>query len=183
MPRYLGKYKQNIAIDMRKRGLSYSEIENRLHIPKSTLSSWLKNIELTQEQMKKLNDKKITTAKSNALKKISKTSKLIEEIKSSSAQDIKELSKKELWLVGIMLYWKNGNKNDMRKGVHFSSSDPTMIKLFLKWLKEIGRINDGEIKFEIFLKSNHKDKNDLKEKAVSYWSEVSGFPKTDFKKS
>src|SRR3989344_2426597 len=182
MSPYLEKYKKNIAIDMRKRGLSYSEIGNHLHIPKSTLSYWLKNLKLTPEQIKKLNDKRVEIAKANALKKISTTSGMIEKIKNSSSRDIKEISKKELWLMGIMLYWKNGNNSDFKKGVHFSSSDPYMIKLFLKWLKEAGGIKDGEIKFEIFLKSNSGDKNDLKEKAASYWSDVSGFPKADFQK-
>lgn len=183
MIQYLEKYKQNIAIDMRKHGLSYSEIRNRIHVSKSTLSYWLKNLKLTPEQIKKLNNKKVETAKANALKKISKTSGMIEKIKNSSLLDIKEISKKELWLMGIMLYWKNGNKNDLKNGVHFSSSDPHMIKLFLKWLKETGGIKNGEIKFEIFLKNNCVDKNDLKEKAASYWSDVSGFPKTDFQKN
>ena len=90
MVKYLEKYKQNIAIEMRKRGFSYSEIELRLHIPKSTIAYWVKNIKLTPEQIKKLNHKRIEVAKSNALKKISRTSKIIEEIKKFSAKDIKE---------------------------------------------------------------------------------------------
>ncbi|MEK7603738.1 MAG: hypothetical protein AAB461_01295 [Patescibacteria group bacterium] len=183
MSPYLEKYKKNISIDMRRRGFSYSEIINQLHVPKSTLSYWLKNLKLTPEEIKKLDDKYVERARAGALKKISRTSGLIERIKNSSSQDIKEISKKELWLMGIMLYWKNGNNNDLRKGVHFSSSDPHMIKLFLKWLKETGGIKEEEIKFEIFLKNNRRDKNDFKEKAANYWSEVSGFPKTNFQKN
>ena len=179
MSSYLEKYKENIAIEMRKRGFSYSEIENRIHIPKSTLSYWLKNIKLTPEQIKKLNDKRIEIAKANALKKISKTSKMIKEIKNSSSQDLKEVSKKELWLMGIILYWKNGNKNDLRKGVHFSSSDPNLIKLFLKWLREAGNIKNNEIKFNIFIKQKSKDKRPAQE-AIAYWSKVAGFPKDCF---
>ena len=179
MVQYLEKYKQNIAIDMRKRGISYSEIENRIHIPKSTLSYWLKNIKLTPEQTKKLNDKRTEVAKANALKKVSRTSRMIEEVKKSSSRDIKEISKKELWLIGIVLYWKNGNKSDLKKGVHFSSSDPAMIKLFLKWLREIGNIKDSEIKFDIFIKQKSKDKGPAQE-AIAYWSKVSGLPKGYF---
>jgi len=175
---YLEKYKQNIAIEMRKRGLSYSEIENRLHVPKSTLSYWLKNIKLAPDQLKKLNEKRTEAAKVNALKKISKTSRIIEEIKNSSAQNIKQISKRELWLLGIVLYWKNGNTSDLRKGVHFSSSDPDMIRLFLKWLKEIGEIKDEEIKFNIFI----KNKNDSIEGLISYWSQITDFPKSCFSK-
>lgn len=182
---YLEKYKQNIAIEMRKRGLSYSEIENRIHIPKSTLSYWLKNLKLTPEQIKKLNDKRVEVAKANALKKISRTSKMIEEVKHSSSQDIKEISKKELWLMGVILYWKNGNKNDLRKGVHFSSSDPYLIKLFLKWLQEVGGINKEEIRFDIFIKNSRsgfvKNKNNkVIAETIYRWSKITGFPKNSF---
>lgn len=161
---------------MRKRGFSYSEIENRLHIPKSTLSFWLKKIKLTPEQMKKLNDKRTETAKANALKKTSRVSRMIEEIKNTSSLEVKEISKKELWLMGIVLYWKNGNKSDLKKGVHFSSSDPDMIKLFLKWLREAGGIKDEEIKFDIFMTGKRTNKNNL----IDYWSRVTGFTKGRF---
>ncbi|MEK6884288.1 MAG: hypothetical protein AABY22_31950, partial [Nanoarchaeota archaeon] len=61
-----------------------------------------------------------------------KTAQKIEEIKNSSAEDLKEISKRELWLMGIMLYWRerflHGNENDLRKGVRFTSSDPNIIK-------------------------------------------------------
>ena len=177
---YLEKYKQNIAIDMRKRGISYSEIENRIHIPKSTLSYWLKNIKLTPEQTKKLNDKRIEVAKANALKKVSRTSRMIEEVKKSSSRDIKEISKKELWLIGIVLYWKNGNKSDLKKGVHFSSSDPAMIKLFLKWLRGVGGVEDKEIRFDIFKKGNKVDKKNLSDEIVGYWAKATGFSKEHF---
>lgn len=174
MVQYLEKYKQNIAIDMRKRGLSYSEIGTRIHVPKSTLSYWLKKVKLTPEQIKKLNNKRIDIAKANAIKKTSRTLHLIEEIKNSSSRDIKEISKKELWLIGLMLYWKNKNKSDLRKGVHFSSSDPQKILLFLKWLKEVGKIENKEIKFNIFTARNKS------KEAVNYWSKITRFPKNYF---
>jgi len=42
------------AIKLRKRGLSIGKIERRLKIPRSTLSGWFKNIELTPKQKEKL---------------------------------------------------------------------------------------------------------------------------------
>lgn len=180
MVQYLEKYKQNIASDMRRRGFSYSEIENRLHVPKSTLSYWLKNLKLTPEQVKKFNDKRVETAKANALKKISGTFQRIEEVKNSSSQDVKEISKKELWLMGVVLYWKNGNKTDLTKGVHFSSSDPSMIKLFLKWLREIGGIREEEIKFDVFIKNTKNENDKAVVEIVNRWSEITSFPRHHF---
>ena len=45
------------AISLRKKGKSIRNIEERLKIPRSTLSGWLKNIELSKSQ-KKVLDKK-----------------------------------------------------------------------------------------------------------------------------
>lgn len=173
MVQYLEKYKKNIAIDMRKRGLSYSDIQNKMNVPKSTIAYWIKNIPLTKEQSQKLKNRRIEIAKLNSQKRILKNQKLIKEIEISSSSNIQKISKRELWLMGIILYWKSKNKNDFRNGVRYTSSDPNLIKLFLKWLRDIGGIEDHEISFDIFTGSKGGD-------SISYWSRVTGFPKKHF---
>jgi len=180
----LGKFKKNTAIELRKKGFSYSEIGEKLKVPKSTLSLWLKKIKLNDFYAEKLKNRQLETAKENARKRILKTSAMIEEIKKSSAKDIKEITKRELWLMGIILYWKerliSGSENDIRNGVRFISSDPGLIKLFLKWLNGVGGIGDGEIKFDIFLKSEKKSSLESVKEAIIYWSKVTGFAKDNF---
>lgn len=185
MVQYLEKYKENIAIDMRKRGMSYSEISTRIHVPKSTLAYWLRKVKLTPEQEKKLAEKRIKVAKANAAKRTSKTKKQIAETISSAARDIKEISKKELWLAGIILYWKNGNTADLKKGVHFSSNDPGQIKLFLKWLKDIGGIPESEIRFDVFAAKAGKRSEGKKiinnlDGVIKYWADKVDFPRANF---
>ncbi len=180
----LKKFKKNSAIDLRKKGFSYSEIQNRLKVPKSTLSLWLGKVELTDEQQKKLKDKRTKIAKANSEKRILKTSELIEKIKDSSSDDVKNISKRELWLMGIILYWKerlvSGNDTDLKNGVRFTSSDPDLIKLFLKWLEEVGGIKEDEIKFDLFLKKDDNLSTEFVRKSVAHWSEVTDFPKDKF---
>lgn len=182
MIQYIEKYKQNIAVDMRKKGTSYSEIKNRINVPKSTLSFWLKKIKLTEEQKKKLNENRLEALKRGSEKKISRTRKIIEEIKIASAKNIKNISKKELWLMGVVLYWRerllSGNETDLRKGVKFTTSDPYLAKLFLKWLRDIGRIKNEEIGFDIFMKETEKR---LVNETVAFWSDVTEFPEDKFK--
>lgn len=179
MSPYIEKYKRNIAVEMRTKGLSYSEIENQIHVPVSTLSYWLKKIKLTEDQKKKLNEKRSEAIKRGLEKKIFNNKKAIEEIKNNSAKSIKGISGKELWLMGITLYWRerllNGNESDLRKGVKFTSSDPYLVKLFLKWLKDIGRIEDEEIEFDIFLDA--RKRGSINE-AKAYWSDVTDFPES-----
>jgi len=168
---------------MRKKGMSYLDIENRINVPKSTLSFWLKKIKLTDEQKKKLESNRLEGLKKGSEKKLAKTKQAIEEIRKTSAQSIKEISHKELWLMGITLYWRerflSGNENDLRKGVKFTSSDPYLIKLFLKWLQIIGRIDNEEIAFDIFL---NKDRQQAIKEVIGYWSDVTEFPKDSFQK-
>ena len=178
---YLEKYKKNIVIDMRKKGFSYSEIQNSIHIPKSTIAYWLRDVKLTSLQIEKLKNKIITTAKTNSEKKKLKTRELIEKIKSSSSDDIGKISKRELWLMGIVLYWREklllNKDSDLKKGINFTSSDPYLIKLFLKWLKEAGEIKSDEILFDIFTKTNKIERIN---QAISYWSELTGASPEDF---
>jgi len=182
MVQYLKKYKKNIAIDMRKRGFSYSEIENRISIPKSTLSFWLKGLKLTEEQAERLNKKRIEAIRAGSKKRTARILEKIEEIKKSSAKDIKGISKRELWLMGIVLYWRDRSSSvvddyNLKKGVRFTSSNPDLIRLFLKWLQDIGRIKKGEILFDIFI---DKDKKESTEKSTHYWAGITNFPESSF---
>ena len=180
MVQYIEKYKRNIAIDMRKKGMSYSEIQNRINIPKSTLSFWLKKIILTDEQENNLNRRISEALKKSLETKRNKKQKLIEDIKISSEQDIKEISKKEFWLMGIILYWRerllSGIESDIKKGVSFTTSDPDLARLFLKWLMDIGGIKNDEILPDIFIDSKTKSRGS----AIKYWSEIIERPISDF---
>ena len=151
------RFKKGIAIELRRKGFSYSEIKTSLNIPKSTIAYWLKDIKLSDFQVQKLQTRRSDTAKRNSEKRTAKVLKTIEDIKKSSAKDVDKISKRELWLMGITMYWKNKNKNDLKKGVSFSSSDPDQIKLFLKWLKEVGGIKDDEIMLDIFMGKDKKN--------------------------
>lgn len=183
------------AISLRKDGLSFSEIQKQLPVAKSTLSSWLKDLKLTPEQIAKLDKKRNETIRKTAEKKIAETRKSIEDVKSDSARAIGQISKRELWLMGIMLYWRervlNRNDSDLKKGVRFTSSDPFLINLFLKWLHDIGRLGKDEIAFDIFISSNKvtsvsfEDKNEIRknsdvQKIVDFWAVNTGFNNSYF---
>lgn len=173
MSQYLESYKKNIAIEMRKKGLSYSEIKDQIHIPVSTLSFWLRKIKLSDEQKKKLDDRRSTAIKRGQAKNILKRKNEIDELKKHAVKSIHKISDKELWLMGIMLYWRerllSSNENDLKKGVKFTSSDPYLIKFFLKWLRDVGHIENEELEFDLFLKQKEKKET---EEAVVYWKDV-----------
>jgi len=172
---------KDFAIELRKGGYSYSEIQKFVHVQKSTLSYWFRDIKLSEPQLSRLKKKRIEAAQRGSKTKFLKTAKAIEEIQKTSAKDVGEISKRELWLMGVVLYWRerllNKNDSDLKKGVRFTSSDPDLIKLFLKWLVDVGGIKNEEISFDIFIPENKKSSlNDF----VDYWAGVTSFSKTIF---
>src|SRR3989344_2603997 len=166
---------KNTALGMRKEGLSYAEIKEKVPVSKSTLSKWFREVKLSPVQKSRLQQKRAEAAKRGAEKKVVRTLRSIEEIKKNSSREIGKISKRELWLMGVVLYWKNGNKNDLKKGAHFTSADPDQIKMFLKWLYEVGGLKDEELIFDIFLTGT-----DTPDGAINFWSGITGFSKDSF---
>ena len=165
---------KRIAVDLRKKGYSYSEIKDFISIPKSTLGLWLKGLKLSPLQMERVRQKRILGSRRGAEKKRLLTSNAISKIQDDSSKQISEISKRELWFMGLMLYWKNQSEKDLRSGVHFSSSNSAHIKLFLKWLTQIGNIKNDELFFDII--DNSKKRND----SIAYWSNITKFPRSIF---
>src|SRR3989344_4374115 len=172
---------KNSAIELRRQGLPYSEIQSRISVPKSTLSHWLTRVRMKPDERRALRERQLSALRRGADQRKLKIRESIESIGKTSARDIKEISKRELWLLGVVLYWrermKKNNESDIRRGVRFTSSDPELIKFFLSWLFEIGGLERGEILFDLFLHTNEPRK---RQEAIAYWAHAVGFPPSEF---
>jgi hypothetical protein len=163
------------AIRLRKEGKTYSEILKIIPVAKSTLSEWFKEVKLSKSQSQKITQKKLEAARRGGIAKKKQRIERINQIREKALKDIKHISKRELWLVGIALYWAEGSKEkDYRPGsqLMFGNSDPRMVKLFIKWLLVICKISKEDIIFEIYI---HKNSINNVEKVRKYWSKVTGF--------
>lgn len=168
------------AIALRRQGLSYSEILKEIPVAKSTLSLWLRGVGLSKKQYQKLTAKKLAAALRGGQARKDQRILTTQRIHSEAMRDIGTISSRELWLMGIMLYWAEGTKEkDDRpgSGVQFTNSDIRMVNLFLKWLSDICKIQNNRIYFDVFIHENSK--NNIK-KVVDYWSTSTGFPKNHF---
>ncbi|MEF8847088.1 MAG: hypothetical protein V5A57_01500 [Candidatus Paceibacterota bacterium] len=167
------------AIKLRKRGLSYKEILEKVPVAKSTLSLWLRDVGLAEKQEQRLTEKKLAAAGRGQKKIREQRERKTEEIKEEAKKEVGEINKRELWIAGIALYWAEGSKERIHNGrtnsaaTKFANSDERMIKIYLKWLQEACGISKDRIKFRIYLHENAKDKKDIVQK---HWAEVTGFP-------
>ena len=149
-------------------------------VPKSTLSFWLRDVKMRPLMRKRLDEHRMNLIRSWAEKRKTERRKRIQDTKMAAMRDIKEISKKELWLMGLVLYWAAGNHERIDRsslGVRFSNSDPHLIKLFLHWLMTVGGITRKEISFDIFI---HADKKRPIRDVINHWSKVTDFPSNYF---
>lgn len=159
--------------DLRTRGFSYNEIAKSLGIAKSTVSYWLQGIDLPPSSQNKLQVMMKQAMERGLLASNKRKSELIQKenknIKIESAKEIVRLSEKELFLVCIALYWGEGYQSERTGsyGIRFVNSNPNMIALFLRFLREALKIEDDKIKPHLNL---HLNTN--RNLAVNFWSKV-----------
>jgi hypothetical protein len=162
------------AIELRKNGLSYREIQKTIRASKSTLSLWLKDIELSKAQKSRLTRLQ-ATAYSGAKKIQAQSSKHHNEIRAHAEQEVTKLINNSFFVAGLMLYWAEGSKSF--GSVQFSNSDPNMIKIMMRWFREFCAVPEAKFRIGLFIHSLHIHNNYL-----GYWQKVTSIPLTQFQK-
>lgn len=174
------------AVRLRKSGRSYSQIQQTLDIAKSTLSSWLRDIPLSQEAQKRISHRAHATS-IQALIQRNKNQTILakaqsDQIRSDAAKEVATLRNNPLFLVGISLYWAEGYKKGAYgstwKCVDFANSDPNMIRLMMVFFRKFCITDDSKIKIQVIAHHN-VDPDD----AVLFWSKVTAIPKEQFIKT
>jgi hypothetical protein len=177
---------KNIAIGLRIKGNSYSQISQKLKIPKSTLSGWLKDIKLSPEARNKISARVYKKSTEGLIRRNKNQTILAKErsdkIREESQKEVVNLMKNPLFVAGISLYWAEGYKKgafgSKWKSVDFANSDPEMIKLIMKFFRKILNVEDKKIKIQLLAHPNV----DI-EKSVNYWSRLTNIPKKQFIKT
>lgn len=172
---------KRIVIKLREKGKSYNYISDRLNIPKSTVRYWSKHIKLTDKQREKLNKNSRNPyygkRKLNIENQIKNKQIKIKDLWSEGYNQVENLTPRELFLVGISLYWAEGFKKDTQLG--FANSDFRMINLFIKWLKVCCDIDIDRLQPRITINISHKDRID---NIREYWSRKTNIPESQFRK-
>lgn len=176
------KLKKEEAIKLRKEGKTYSEILKEVSVAKSTLSEWFRDVGLSVPEFQRLTERKLAASRRGGEAKRQQRIARMQAIREKSLKDIENISERELWLIGITLYWAEGTKEkDFHpgSGISFNNSDPRMIKVFMTWLIKACKIPKERIGCEIYIHENSK--NGVEE-ARRHWSQVSGLPMSKFRK-
>lgn len=180
------KKEKNQAIILRKSGLSYSQINKRLGIAKSTLSFWLKDIIMPEKLRDKLDQRANKTSREALIKRNKLQTVLATErackVQQEAKKEAKKLIKETLFVSGVALYWaegyKMGAKGSKWKSFDFANSDPEIIQLMVEFIKKYLPDYFNKVVIQIIAHDNV----DISQ-SVKYWSDLTGIKKDNFIKT
>jgi hypothetical protein len=101
-----------------------------------------------------------------------------------AAKQVGDLTHRELFLIGVVLYWAEGAKDkpyDRRELLKFVNSDPGVVQVYMAWLRLLG-VTAERCTFRV-----HIHETADADAAVDYWSKIVGvawrpFAKTTLKR-
>jgi len=166
------------ALILRQNGRSLGEIAKALNISKSTASLWTSDVKINEEGLERIQkQKKLSQDKGHQIQHEKKLMRL--KAAEDEAQILLEKAKndknKELIALAIM-YWCEGNKNDVKIG--FTNSDPNLVRTFLVMLQSNFKIDKTRIKICLHLHDYHNE-----QEMLGFWSFATGIPLNQFNKT
>lgn len=168
--------KKRKAILLRKQGKSVRQITQELGVSKSSVSRWVRNVEMTPELKALLQSRNPATtghiAGPEAIRK--KHEAFRQKWRDQGRQDA--LRKDWIHIAGCMLYWGEGTKN--RNTCAMTNSDPDMLRLFVKFLHYMG-VPNSKIRLSL---SVYTDILTVEE-CEKFWVQYLGLPVESLQKT
>jgi transcriptional regulator with XRE-family HTH domain len=127
------------ARELRLQGWTYDQIQAELGCSKSSISLWVRD--LPKPERKRTPEEASAIAKRGWEATMRLRDEERQQTKAAAMKAVGALSPRELFLLGVGLYWAEGGKDkpyDRRENVCFVNSDPGMIRVFLAWLDLLG---------------------------------------------
>lgn len=152
---------RDAARKLRLQGKSYTEIQQALGVPKSTLASWFSQLVLPasvlERMLKRTNKTALTKLIARNRTQTSIAQQRARAIRAEAVKHFGQLSRRDLQVAGTALYWAEGYKRVKKRvgkpvtyhSVSLANADPNLVWLFLKFLREIYNVPDHKIRITV----------------------------------
>lgn len=170
--------RRELGQELRRLGLTYSEIAEVIPVAKGTLSGWCRDLELTPEQEARIAAKR---PRLDAQRRLARQRHLEARdrkrvIREAAREEAASLLHDPFWVAGVVAYWSEGDKRSQE--LKFSNSDPALVSLFVRWAKVYLDVHTERLTIGMHLHSGQ----DEPERRV-FWSSVTGIPLEQFRKT
>ncbi|MER7107874.1 hypothetical protein [Streptomyces sp. NPDC000229] len=139
------------ARELRLQGMTYDQIQLELGCSKSSISLWVRDLPKPEPRYTPEEQRALMNAGLKRLRAAQDQER--EAIKSAAHREIGNLTDRELFLIGVGLYWAEGQKSKpyaRRERAIFVNSDPDMILTFLAWLDLLG-VERDRIQYRVMI--------------------------------
>ncbi|MEU1080351.1 hypothetical protein ABZ368_08885 [Streptomyces sp. NPDC005908] len=150
------------ARELRLKGWTYDRIQVELGCSKSSISLWVRD--LPRPERKRGREEAAAIARRGWEAKLRLREEERQRTRAVAASEIGSLTDRELFLLGVGLYWAEGSKrkpHNPQERVTFVNSDPDMISVFLAW------VPTGPASLKTTIKK-HNPRTDRKNTGVTY---------------
>jgi len=168
------------ALQLRRQGYSYQDILKEVKVSKSSLSLWLNELPLTNEEESFLKTRKdsnisrgrIRAAVSNRMRRVVRDGFITRDAK----REFEEKRNDPFFILGIALYWAEGAKRNW--GFAFTNSDAEMMMVMVNWIEKYLGVKRVDIRARLYTHKPFAGDN-----SEEYWSEKTGIPMKNFGKT
>ncbi|MFD8028014.1 hypothetical protein ACFV3F_04515 [Streptomyces sp. NPDC059717] len=139
------------ARELRLQGWTYDRIQVELGCSKSSISLWVRD--LPKPELTRSSEEAAAIARKGWEAKLRIRDEVRQRTRQVAAQEIGPMTDRELFLLGVGLYWAEGSKNKpyrRQERVMFVNSDPNMISVYLAWLTLLG-VEPERLRFSVHI--------------------------------
>jgi transcriptional regulator with XRE-family HTH domain len=156
----------------RDEGASIKKIARRLGVSVSSISLWVRDIELSPEQRAALRNKVSGGWSANAVAARRRRNE------SQAGEHALVREADPLFVAGIMLFWAEGAK--ARNEVCIVNSDPELVRFFARFLRHFYRVPDERFRVGCNLFADHLARQ---RKIEQFWLDTLELPRSCLRKS
>ncbi|MGW2731017.1 hypothetical protein [Streptomyces sp. NPDC001494] len=166
------------ARELRLKGWTYDRIQAALGCSRSSVSLWVRDLPRPERKRSREEASAIARKGWEATLRVREEER--QHTKGAAKRAIGDLTPRELFLVGVGLYWSEGAKDkpyDRRENVTFVNSDPGMIRVFLAWL-DLMEVERERLRYTVMIHENADVPG-----AEQYWAALVGAGPSSFNKT
>ncbi|MFD8129347.1 hypothetical protein [Streptomyces mirabilis] len=166
------------ARELRLQGWTYDQIQMELGCSKGSISLWVRD--LPKPERRDPSEQAKLASRKRWDHELAVRDEERQKTKAAAAAEIGTLSDRELFLVGVGMYWAEGSKDkpyDRRENVTFVNSDPGMIETFLRWLDLLG-VERDRVRYCVMIHESADVAG-----AEQYWANLVGADRSAFNKT
>lgn len=167
------------ARELRKQKRSIKSIAKQLAVSASSVSTWCRDIKFSEEEKLEVFKRGYFAGSKARLEAIQarkvQLNNAIETIHKKAILEVGSLTKRDLFIAGIALYWGEGFKKD--KLVGLASMSPFIAKFYIKWLRVCFNIQKERLLMRVTINIQKKE---FTHSILQFWSQQLQIPLDQF---